>query len=426
MKPLRRVVELGAAFLCSNLARAAIGFGLTLAIGRGLGADRFGTWVWCTTWASTLTTIADLGFGVLLTRDGARADADPVRLVGGALALRMLVAVPLGIALVLASGAASSSAEAAAGLRVAAVLGIAGAAYGCFGALFRSQPRWLPAWLGVETVWLALQLAASWWLVRAGSGIVSLVTLAAAVQFAQIATALAFWRMVFGERRRTAGSASSLTATLRRALPFAATGLVTNLQLRVAPLMLGAMATPAELGWFGAASRVGRAVKLAPQALFAGALPVLTHEYGRDRSGARHVSRSLDRALVALSIAAAAAMALFAAPLMRLLFGEPFAAAGPALVWIAVGLIPALSNSGRKIFLFAASGESVVLRWSAVALAAQIVSAAVLIPAFGAAGAAASVALGEAVIWWPVRRAAGAAVRLKPDSTYDHFAVTSA
>jgi O-antigen/teichoic acid export membrane protein len=405
MKPLRRIVELGAAFLCSNLARAGIGFCLALAIGRGLGADGFGTWVWCTTWASTLTTVADLGFGVLLTRDGARAEADPVRLVGGALALRLLVAVPLGAGLALASGPASSSAEAAAGLRIAALLGIAGAAYGCFGALFRSQPRWLPTWLSVETAWLAVQLAASWWFVRSGRGIVSLLALAAAVQVAQIATALAFWRPLFGGRRRAADAAPPLTATLRRALPFAAAGLVANLQLRVAPLLLGAMATPAELGWFGAASRVGRAVKLAPQAIFAGALPVLAHEYGRDRSDALRVSRSLDRALAALSVAAAAAVALGAAPLMRLLFGAPFAAAGPALVWIAIGLVPALSNSGRKIFLYAAAGESVVLRWSVVALAAQIGSAAVLIPAFGAAGAAASVALGEAVIWWPLRLA---------------------
>jgi len=40
-------------------------------LGRGLGADRFGQWVLCTAWASLLTVAADLGFGVLLTRDGA-------------------------------------------------------------------------------------------------------------------------------------------------------------------------------------------------------------------------------------------------------------------------------------------------------------------------------------------------------------------
>src|SRR5262249_30019419 len=162
MTPLTRIVQLGAAFLCSNLARAAIGFGLTLAIGRGLGVDRFGMWILCTTWASTLTTIADLGFGVLLARDGARAGTDPIRLVAGALALRLAVAVPLGVVLTIAAGALASSGEAVAALRVAALLGVSGAAYGCFGALFRSQPRWLPARLGSETAWRAVPLPASW------------------------------------------------------------------------------------------------------------------------------------------------------------------------------------------------------------------------------------------------------------------------
>ena len=46
-----------------------------------------------------------------------------------------------------------------------------------------------------------------------------------------------------------------------------------------------------------------------------------------------------------------------------------------------------------------------VLRWTTVALAIQVVLAAALIPVFGAAGAAASVAIGEAAIWWPLQRA---------------------
>ena len=96
MTPFSRIAQLSAAFLASNFARAAIAFGVTLAIGRGLGADRFGQWVLCTAWASLLTVAADLGFGVLLTRDGARPGAPAAQLVGGALVLRLAVAVPLG------------------------------------------------------------------------------------------------------------------------------------------------------------------------------------------------------------------------------------------------------------------------------------------------------------------------------------------
>ena len=143
MNPLARIVRLSAAFLCSNLARAGIGVALALVLGRGLGADRFGAWILCTAWASTLTVVADLGFGVLLTRDGARDETDPARLLAGALTLRLALALPLACVLTAAAGLLSSDAETIAALRVAALVGVAGAGYGCFGALLRSQPRWL-------------------------------------------------------------------------------------------------------------------------------------------------------------------------------------------------------------------------------------------------------------------------------------------
>ena len=128
MKPLARIVQLSAAFLGSNFARAAIGLGLSLVLGRGLGADRFGRWMLCVTWASTLTVVTDLGFGVLLTRDGARADGEPGRLISGALVLRLAVALPLAAVLYVFASRLSSEPETIAGVRAAALLGSAGAA----------------------------------------------------------------------------------------------------------------------------------------------------------------------------------------------------------------------------------------------------------------------------------------------------------
>jgi O-antigen/teichoic acid export membrane protein len=409
-------VQLGlssAAFLGSNLVRAAIGFGLTLAIGRSLGADRFGQWVLCTTWASLLTVVADLGFGVLLTRDGARPDAPAARLVGGALLLRLAVVVPLGAILYACAGRLAADPEAVAGLRMGALLGVAGAAYGCFGAMLQSQAHWLPTVLGLETGWLALQLAGSWWLVHAGPGgaggaggtLVALMTLATFVQLAQIATAMVLWRTVFGSRARAHEEREPLMVLMRRALPFAASGIVANLQSRVAPLLLGGLSTASEVGLFAAASRVGRLARLAPQAVFGGALPVLSHEYGRDRGEAQRLFSKLDRAMLGFGASVAGACLLAAPILLRIVYGSSFIAAAPALMWVGIGLIPALSNSGRQIALYAAGGEALVVRWTAVALIVQVASAVVLIPLMGSTGAAVSIAVGEAAVWLPLRRA---------------------
>jgi len=235
--------------------------------------------------------------------------------------------------------------------------------------------------------------------------LVALMMIAALVQVAQIASALLLWRTVFGDRRRTDERREPLTALMRRALPFAASGIVANLQSRVAPVLLGALSTSAEVGMFAAASRVGRLARLAPQAVFGGALPVLSHEFGRDRSQAEQLFSRLDRVLLWFSTSVAA-LCLVAAPLvLRIVYGSPFVAAAPALMWVGVGLIPALSNSGRQIALYAAGEEAVVVRWTTVALIVQVASAVLLIPAMGGAGAAISVAIGDAAVWLPLRRA---------------------
>jgi O-antigen/teichoic acid export membrane protein len=73
-------------------------------------------------------------------------------------------------------------------------------------------------------------------------------------------------------------------------------------------------------------------------------------------------------------------------------------------MWIAIGLIPLLSNSGRKVYLYASGGEALVVRWSALGLMIQVCAGVLLIPSLGSAGAAASIAIGEAVMWLPLRR----------------------
>jgi O-antigen/teichoic acid export membrane protein len=235
---------------------------------------------------------------------------------------------------------------------------------------------------------------------------VLLMMLAVAVQLAQIVTAVVCWRTVFGSRGKLRVSTpGALAALVRRALPFAASGIVANVQTRIAPLMLGYLSTPAELGLFAAASRFGSVARLAPQAVFAGALPVLSHEHGRDRASAERAFQIFDTVLLGASAALAAGCVLFAAPVLRLIYGPSFTPAAPALLWIGVGLIPLLSNSGRKVFLYASGGESVVVRWSAIGLLLQGCAGVALIPAFGSAGAAVSVAVGEAIIWWPLRHA---------------------
>src|SRR5262249_8832142 len=153
-----------------------------------------------------------------------------------------------------------------------------------------------------------------------------------AVQLAQIATTAVLWPSAFSGASIVWPAPSEVLTLLRRALPFAAAGLVANLQTRIGPLLLGYLSTEADVGASAAAARFGPLGRRAPGAVFAGALPVLSREFSKaSRSGAR-TQAAFDRALTVFAISAALPMVLVAAPLVRIVYGASFGPAAPVLV----------------------------------------------------------------------------------------------
>jgi O-antigen/teichoic acid export membrane protein len=199
-------------------------------------------------------------------------------------------------------------------------------------------------------------------------------------------------------------SSAIIRRTLREAWPFAAAGIIANVQGRLAPVLLGFLASPAALAAFGAASRIAGLARILPQAAFAGALPVLSYEARLGTS--ESVRARFDRTLFAFAVAAASAIALLAAPLVSWTYGKGFAEAVAPLVWTGIGLIPMLVNSGWKVYLYASGLERAAVKWGGVALALQAAACASLIPAFGASGAAVALAFGEAAVSWPLYKVA--------------------
>jgi O-antigen/teichoic acid export membrane protein len=401
--PLARIASMGVAFAASNVARGAIALATSLVVARGLGQDAFGQWVFCAAWASTLTTMLDLGFGVLLTRDAAR-DRRVCGLLSRALLARLGLFLPVALGFYLAAPRLGSSIGLATGLRAAVPLALTGIAYGCLAALFRAWPDRLLWILSLESASALAQCGASWWLIRRGGGVVELLWLASILQLGQLVVAAVLLSSIrLANDRMEWPSRSSMMATLRRATPFAAVGLIGTAQGRLAPLALGYLKGADAVALFAVAWRMGNAARALPSAAFAGALPVLSE---RAAHGEMQTVRPLfHRGLQAFAFAAAILLALFAAPLIRWTYGSAFSGAGPALVCVAAGLVPSLLNSGRRVYLFADQREGVAMRWSAVALAVQLAGCAILIPRLGALGAAMALTLGECAVWWPLSRA---------------------
>jgi O-antigen/teichoic acid export membrane protein len=415
--PVARLAHMTAAFVVSDLARGAMGFVMSVAIARLLGTQVFGRWILYATWASTLIVLCDLGFGMLLTRDAARARrVGP--LIAGALAGRLALFALVGLLLLgvlviervllerLLPGA--NAHRLLPGTPLSHVLLIillagTGIAYGCFAPIYRATPRGLTIIVTIETLGAATQCLGAVLVMIGGGRLAELLALAALVQAAQLLAAIAMLGAIAPGDRLERPSARATWTLLQRAFPFALTGLVANAQARTGPLLLGAIGTTGDMALLGAVQRFDGLARRLPSAALGAAFPVLASE--AQRGAARVVQERFDGAFRWFAVLAAVAIGTAAPLLLRVSYGEAFASAAPALMWAAAGLVPSLINAGRKVSLYAHGEERTVLRWSTVALALQIAGCVTLAHGVGATGVMCAIAVAEAAIWWPLRSA---------------------
>ncbi len=171
--------------------------------------------------------------------------------------------------------------------------------------------------------------------------------------------------------------------------------------MRSGPLLLGYLRGEADVGWFGAASRLSEAAKLIPNGLFAAAFPAFAATASAGRTD--HIWKSLGRILVPLTVTLTLGLSLGARPALWLAYGSPFLPAETALIWLSLGLVPNLLNGGMEVYLYAVGDEVYALELGIIAVGIQILTSLPLIAGFGASGAAVAMLLGELAIWWPLR-----------------------
>lgn len=202
----------------------------------------------------------------------------------------------------------------------------------------------------------------------------------------------------------------------RNGVILASSGSVRAANEQVAALLLGPIAGAEAVGLYAVASRGAaliafmlNAVNVTLASSFAG-----LHTTGDHSRLQRLVTRSA-RLILVTSAPLALLMIVFSEQLLAGLFGREFAAAATVLAILAVGQILHVAAGSAGILLNMTGHGAVSARAHVLALVATIVLCAILIPPYGATGAAIAVSLGrllaDAVMTIAVRR------RLKLDST---------
>lgn len=186
---------------------------------------------------------------------------------------------------------------------------------------------------------------------------------------------------------------ASALSLLRDSLPLLMGGIAVFVYMRIDQFMLAAMLGPREVGLYSAIVQLAEVPLVLPVLLLRAALPVLTRQSGTNPALRDRTLCTLMRNGFYLHLAVASAVAMFAKPLVVLLYGPAFQAAAPALCIQVIG--------APFVALGVLSGAWIILNqytqyalWRT--LAGAVVNVAlnlILIPKYGITGAASATVL---------------------------------
>jgi O-antigen/teichoic acid export membrane protein len=167
---------------------------------------------------------------------------------------------------------------------------------------------------------------------------------------------------------------------------------------RAGHLVAMTLAGPRVVGLLGVAARLTEVLGVLPE----GALLALFPRMAASPADAAALAAEAARRLAALALTAIVVLAVGATPLVTALFGEAYAAAGPAVAILAWIALLAVTGGVTLHALVARGAERTLLPANLIAAAVGVGMQIVLVRAFGLAGAAAATvataALGQIVL----------------------------
>jgi polysaccharide transporter, PST family len=169
--------------------------------------------------------------------------------------------------------------------------------------------------------------------------------------------------------------------------PIAMSTLAVGIYHRIDQVMLHKMVSDQVLGNYVAAVRLTEFVNLVPIAVMASLFPILS-QTARDEDRFRHYLRLSFRALMAIAFGLCTVIGLFAVPIVRLLYGTKFAAAGPLLAVLIWSEVPVFFGVVIANGLIAKNLQNYLPLSTGFGAVANVVLNLYLIPRWGAMGSA--------------------------------------
>ncbi len=175
-------------------------------------------------------------------------------------------------------------------------------------------------------------------------------------------------------------------------------GLAAILYLQMDRIMLGKMAGPTQVGYYGAAATVAELWEFVPMAIISSVSPIIYRLKETDAKGYRQKLQWLFAGLTYMGLGVGVVMCLFSNLLIGILYGEAFAPAAPLLRVLIWATCIAIINSVRTIWFVAERKNHYVKYYTLAGVGVNLVFNYLAIPHWGAMGAAVATLMTQAVV----------------------------
>lgn len=177
---------------------------------------------------------------------------------------------------------------------------------------------------------------------------------------------------------------------LRESVPFMLTGLSVILYMRIDQIMLRQMVGLRELGIFAAALPFSQIWQFIPMTLMASLAPMVARQKAESQATYENTLLTIYRAFGAMALLYSAATALAAPFIIPLLYGQGYAGSVPVLAIIAFTNVPVALGLAQSLWITNEKAGMIGLGKTIAGGVVAVVANYVLLPRYGAIGAAIS------------------------------------
>ncbi len=390
-----RVAKNTAVLLVSRGLTLLFSAAATILLVRYLGKEKLGEFGALYAYLSLFSWLASFGIEPILAREATRERHLAGSILFTGMALGSLLALgALGITMLLA-GPLGYQAHLRTLLALAALEVLILAPLRHLGIVFQVDLRqWYGAGINIfrQALWLGAVVA----LAAAGASLGYFVAARLAVACVEVALIWRFavpflerpWHLLWGRIR----------PFLKASLPVALGSLAVGIYLRIDQVMLHKMVSAAELGNYVAAVKVSELFEALPAAFLTTLFPLLCRAAGQEDQFRRYLGLSF-RYLMVVALGLCVVMTVAARPIIQILYGQQYQAAAKMLsilIWseIAVFFGSVVANS-----LIALNLQRFLVLPTAAGAAINVILNFLLIPRFGAVGAAWATAVSYSAAW---------------------------